>query len=129
MKFCKLIDKSRDTFNRWRREYPEFGEAVQAGKDEYDTERVEKAFKKRALGYRYMETTREPLILGKGNERTIVDEKLQITKQVSKHVSPDTAACFIWLKNRNRDRWKDIKAVEASGPDGGPVPIRYVNAE
>ena len=121
VKFCKLIDIARDTLNRWRREYPEFGKAVQEGKDEFDTNRVEACLKKRALGFRYTETTREPLILGKGNERTLADEKLSIVRQVKKLVIPDTIAQIFWLKNRKRDRWKDIKAVEASGPDGKPI--------
>lgn len=129
VKFCKLIDIARDTLNRWRREYPEFGKAIQQGKDEHDTGRVEKTLLRKALGYSYNEITREPLILGKGNERTIANEKLFVTKRIRKHIGADTIAIIFWLKNRNRDRWKDIKAVEASGPGGGPVPIRYVDAE
>jgi len=123
VKFCKLINISRDSLNRWRREYPEFGKAVQQGKDEYDSERVEKALRKRALGYSVNETTREVLIVGKGNERTIVDDKLRVTKRTRKHISSDPTCMIFWLKNRNRARWKDIKAIEASGPDGGAIPI------
>jgi len=118
LKFCELIAISRDSLIRWRREYPEFGKAVQEGKDEFDTDKVEKSLFKRATGYHYTETIREPDVNG----------KLQVVKTISKHVA-DTTAMIFWLKNRRRDRWKDIKAVEASGPDGGPIPIRYVDAD
>jgi len=126
VKFCELIDISRDSLVRWRREYPEFGKAVQEGKDEFDTGDIEKSLKKRAKGYNYTEVTRRAV----KEENPQIDPKTEkekikyvITKKVSKHIPSETTAGIFWLKNRRRDRWKDIKAVEASGPDGGPIPI------
>lgn len=112
IKFCELLEIGRRTFNDWRRDNEEFKQAVQEGKDEFDTNKVEKSLFKRAVGYRYTETIREPDDNG----------KLQVVKTVSKHIA-DTTAMIFWLKNRRRERWKDIKAVEASGPDGGAIPI------
>ena len=126
LKFCELIGVCRDSLVRWRRGYPEFGKAVQEGKDEWDSDDIEKSLKKRAKGYNYTEVTRRivkeenPEINPKTGKEKI---KYVITKKVSKHVPSETAAIAFWLKNRRRDRWKDIKAVEASGPDGGPIPI------
>jgi hypothetical protein len=28
------------------------------------------------------------------------------------HCPPDVAAAFIWLKNRDRERWRDVQKVE-----------------
>lgn len=33
------------------------------------------------------------------------------------------------LKNRAADEWRDVKATEISGPDGGPVSVKAENAE
>jgi len=118
-KFCKLIDVSRETLWQWRRQYSDFSNAIQEGKDFFDSEKVEVSLKRRALGFRFTETTREP------NE----NGQMQVVKKVSKLVVADTAAICFWLKNRRRDRWKDIKAIEASGPEGGPIPIQYVDAK
>jgi len=124
IKFCKLLEIGRRTFNDWREAHPEFAEAVQEGKDEFDTDRVEGSLKKRALGFRFTEKTREPcLIRKKGQTPELIDVEMTVTKTVGKVVPPDTVAAIFWLKNRRRDRWRDIKAQEISGPEGGPIPI------
>jgi hypothetical protein len=112
-KFATLIGIGKRTFHEWRQNNEDFDKAVQEGKDEFDTNKMEASLKKRGLGFRYTETTREPDENG----------KLQIVKTVSKLVIPDTTAMIFWLKNRRSDRWRDVKAVEASGPDGGAMPI------
>jgi hypothetical protein len=38
---------------------------------------------------------------------------------VKKHVPPDVAAAFIWLKNRRPAEWKDRH--EVTGKDGGAI--------
>ncbi len=38
-----------------------------------------------------------------------------------KHYPPDTTACIFWLKNRQRDRWRDKQDHEHTGKDGGPI--------
>jgi hypothetical protein len=124
VKFCKLISINRRTFNDWRRDNEDFRKAVQEGKDEFDTEKVEASLKRRALGMRYTEKTREPCIIRtKDADPEILDLKLTVTKTVTKMIPPDTTAMIFWLKNRRSDRWRDVKAVEASGPDGGAMPI------
>jgi len=129
VKFCKMLNIGRRTFNDWRQAHEEFSKAVQEGKDEFDTDRVEASLKKRANGYSFTETTREIEKIEIDEETGKEKPTYRITKKVSKHVSPDTTAAIFWLKNRRRERWKDIKATEISGADGGPVPIRYVDVD
>jgi hypothetical protein len=40
------------------------------------------------------------------------DDKLVITKQVTKHVSPETTAGIFWLKNRKPEIWRDRKDID-----------------
>jgi len=43
--------------------------------------------------------------------------------EVTKHYPPDTAAAFIWLKNRRPDLWRDKQEHQLSGPNGEPVQV------
>lgn len=119
-KLAVLFDVSKSTINEWKRDYPEFKKQMQAGKDRFDSEKVERAFYKRCTGYAFTETTREPALIGCENGEQ-GKARMVITKRVRKHVVPDAKGCMDWLCNRRPDRWKKLKHVEISGKDGGPV--------
>ena len=91
----------KTTFYKLIKEHSELSEHLKKGKEIIDYE-VENALLKRALGYEYIETTKEIAF----NPKTGKNE-LQITKKVTKQVAPDTTAQIFWLKNRKTDRWKD----------------------
>lgn len=93
------------TFYRWMAESREFCEAIKEGKAPVDIE-VENALLKRALGFEYVETTTEIHDMPDGTQRKHI-------KKTTKMVVPDTAAAFIWLKNRRPDKWRD-KPVDAA---------------
>ena len=96
------------SLNRWKNTQPSFRQSIKAGKDVTD-DRVERSLYERALGY----------------ERDEVDIKViagEIVKTpIRKFYPPDTTAAIFWLKNRKSQEWRDIKAVELSGKDGGPM--------
>lgn len=92
------------TLYEYKNKYPEFSEALKKGKEVIDRQ-VENALLKRALGYNYIETTRE------ADE----DGTLSITKEVTKEVQPDTTAQIFWLKNRKPKAWRDKQEIEHSG--------------
>jgi len=109
VKLAKLFNVSKSLINNWKKDHPKFYDALKKGKDEYDCERVEAALNKRAVGFRFTETTRE------------LDDKksvMVITKKVSKFIPPDTKAAEFWLCNRNPDRWRKLKHVELTGKGG-----------
>lgn len=92
---------TKETLRVWRGKFPAISAALKRGKEVVDIQ-VENALLKRALGYKYEETTRERSI-----DRETGEEKLTVTKVVTKEVIPDVGAQAIWLKNRRPDKWRD----------------------
>lgn len=112
---AEIFEISEQTLNTWKAEHPEFLESIKKGKIDADSD-VAHSLYKRACGFSYDETTKEPLYNTINGETINGDDGkplIAITKIVSKHVAPDTAAAFIWLKNRRG--WKDKQQVEHSG--------------
>ena len=90
-----FLDVTEKTVNNWKHEYPEFLQSLKDGKEFADA-KVAEALYKKATGFSYED----------------------------KYYPPDTAAAFIWLKNRAG--WKDRQ--ELTGADGGPLTISYDSA-
>ena len=97
------IGVAYSTFRDWIKRFPALSAPLKKGKEVVDRQ-VENALLKRALGYEYVETTKELTDLG-----------LTVTKQVSKQVAPDTTAQIFWLKNRKPKEWRDKKETEVTG--------------
>lgn len=121
---ARVFGVSEATINNWKKHYPELLESIKKGKDVFDTQVVEKSLLKRALGYKYTETTREPCVVikRKGKKPEIAEEDLPnvrsemvITKTVTKEVAPDVTAQIFWLKNRNPERWRDKQDIAING--------------
>ena len=122
-KLCKLGATDLDvaqffqvhtaTVYRWKLEYPEFCEALKRGKEIAD-DLVEDRLFKRATGYSHDATK----IFQYEGEPVAVD--------YIEHHPPDTTAAIFWLKNRRPDKWRDIKAQEISGVDGGPLLVKWL---
>ncbi len=91
------------TLRSWRAKFPEFLSAVKRGKAVAD-DLVERALFERATGYTHSE-------VHVSNYQGVIT-----LTPILKHYAPDTAAAFIWLKNRRPDAWRD-KPTGASGSD------------
>ena len=92
---------SSKTLSRWKEKYSPICLALKKGKEIADIV-VENALYKRAVGYKYTETTREARY-----DESTGEYKLVITKTVEKEVMPDTTAQIYWLKNRKPETWRD----------------------
>ena len=111
-KFCLLgatdeqlanfLDVAESTINNWKNTQPEFLESIKRGKHNADAN-VAEALYKRALGYEH----KEDKIFNANGKPLIVP--------TMKHYPPDTAAAFIWLKNRKNNDWRDKQEIEHSG--------------
>lgn len=97
------------TLYKWQAEYPDFKEAIKAGRDEFDTDKVENALLQTALGVEYNETTVEQYVDKAGKPQTK-------KKVVKKFIGGNPIAQKFWLQNRNPERWKEKQ--EISLPDG-----------
>lgn len=102
------------TLYRWQAEHKELCEAIKRGKAPVDIQ-VENALLKRAMGFEYEEVCTEIYDLPDGTQRKHI-------KKTRKMVVPDTAAAFIWLKNRMPDKWRD-KPNEA---DMNAEPVKVI---
>ena len=100
------------TVYRWKIDYPEFCQALKSGKEVAD-DLVEDRLFKRATGYSHDAVK----VFMPANALA------PVYAPIVEHHPPDTTAAIFWLKNRRPERWRDVKAQEISGKDGGPVNI------
>ena len=75
--------------------------AIKAGKKVAD-KRTEHSLYERANGYKY-ETVK--VFMPAGSKQPVVVHYIE-------HCPPDVIAAFIWLKNRDPERWRDVQNVE-----------------
>ncbi len=92
------------TLHRWKIQHKEFCDALKVGKESADN-RVEMSLYQRALGYSHNE-----------DDIRAVNGEIVITPTI-KHYPPDTTACIFWLKNRQKEKWRD----KPEGNDGNDV--------
>lgn len=111
-KLCKLgatdkeladfFEVSEQTLNAWKRQHPEFLESLKKGKTLADAEVASKLFH-RAVGYDHPE------------DKIFLHEGAPVIVPTIKHYPPDATAAIFWLKNRQRDKWRDKQEVEHTG--------------
>lgn len=86
---------AESTFHLWKKEHPEFKEALQRGKMIADANVASRLYE-RAMGYSHKETKIATM------EGVITD-----MKEVTKHYPPDSTSAIFWLKNRQPQKWRD----------------------
>lgn len=108
---AKFLGVSRATLSSWKNQHPEFKVALVGGKEQFDTQTVEQALLKRALGYEvpYEKLTKE-------------EGKPDRTETGAKHIPGDTTAMIFWLCNRQPDRWRQRNEVNHTGN----VPFQFI---
>lgn len=90
---------SEQTLNTWKTKHPEFLESLKDGKDKADSVIAESLFH-RAKGYSHPDTH----ISNYQGEITVT--------QITKHYPPDATSCIFWLKNRQKEKWRDTQNIE-----------------
>ena len=98
-----FFDVDESTINRWKEKEPEFCKSLKAGKVDADAEIAQSLFH-RAKGYSCKDTKFAT------HEGQITD-----AQEYTKHYPPDTTAAIFWLKNRQKNQWRDNQEVEHSG--------------
>lgn len=105
---AELFGICEKTLYNWQEKHESFRNSIQAGKDIYNCDIAERSLKKLIEGYDYQEAKIITDAIGNPIRK-------EMTK---KHVSPNPGSICFFLKNRMPERWRDIKAVELSAPDG-----------
>lgn len=98
---AKNLGVAYSTFREYKKKYPALMAVLKKGKEVVDFE-VEGALIKRALGYSYVEETKELV-----EDKDAGTAELKIVKSTTKHVAPDVTAQIFWLKNRKPEEWKN----------------------
>ena len=97
-----ILGHSLRVINKWKKDYPKFMQSIQKGKKIADAE-IANSLYNRAKGYSHKDV-----------HISNFQGKITMTN-ITKHYPPDTAAAFIWLKNRQGKLWKDKQQIEHSG--------------
>ena len=90
---AKFFDIAVSTFNKWKKDYPEFSESIKKGKQFADAKVAESLFK-RACGYSH------PAV------KIMQYEGVPVEVEYTEQYPPDTTACLAWLHNRQREKWQ-----------------------
>lgn len=99
---------SEATFHRWKHAHKDFCESIKEGKAGADA-KVAAALYQRAVGYSHPDVH----VSNYQGEITVTP--------LTKHYPPDTGAAFIWLKNRQPDKWRDRIEHQADVTVSGPA--------
>lgn len=111
-KLCKLGASDADladffgvttvTIWRWSGQHSAFCSALKIAK-EFADQKVARSLYQKAIGYEYDAV------------KIFQYEGQPVIVPYREKVAPDTTACIFWLKNRQRDQWRDKQEVEHSG--------------
>lgn len=90
------------TLNQWKKSHPEFLQSLKKGKSIADANVASKLYN-RAIGYDC-----------KATKFATSDGHITDSKEYIEHYPPDTTAAIFWLKNRQPEKWRDRKEVDAN---------------
>ena len=103
-----FFEVTRSTLSRWKIMHVEFSDALKLGKDQAD-ERVVSSLYHRATGYSHPEV-----------DIRVIEGQIVKTELV-KHYPPDTTAAIFWLKNRQKEDWRDRQDVNHGLQEDNPI--------
>ena len=99
---AEAFEVTTSTIALWKVTHKEFSDAIKISKDISDN-LVEQSLYKRALGYECEEV-----------DIRVIEGQI-VETIVKKVYPPDPTAMIFWLKNRQKDKWRDKQEVQHSG--------------
>lgn len=105
---ASFFEVAVSTISEWKLSFPEFSEALKAGKQLADATIADSLYQ-RAKGYSHRE-----------DDIRVVSGAIVITPTI-KNYPPDSTALIFWLKNRRPDLWRDKREEEGGGEDAAAL--------
>jgi DNA-binding XRE family transcriptional regulator len=105
---ANFFDVNEDTIHQWKKDYPKFSESIKEGKSVADANIADRLYQ-RAMGFEHDSEEIKVIPTGKGS-------KIQRVP-IRKIYPPDTVAAIFWLKNRQKEKWRD--KIEQDITSGG----------
>lgn len=110
---CDFFQIETVTWQNWKNENPEFFSSLIDWRKQYD-ERIEISLAESAMGYMHRE------------DKVFMYNGLPVIVPTIKHYPPNPTSMIFWLKNRQRETWRDVYRQEVTGKNGGPIQTREV---
>lgn len=114
---AKFFEVSVTTIDNWKNEHSDFLGAIKEGKDQADA-RVAHSLYNQAIGYKSKK------VVTATHMGRITDEK-----EIDEYIGPSATAAIFWLKNRQKDKWRDKQEIDHRTPDGMQVQVSQVSDE
>lgn len=102
------------TLNRWKKKHTEFCESIKRGKEIADGEVVQALFKS-ATGHKV------------SVKRIIEVDGKKVFGDVEEYYAPHPTSGIFWLKNRQKDKWRDKQHMEVTGKNGSALMVGTTN--
>ena len=99
---AEFFSVSEQTLNKKKKDYPEFLESLKKGKNIADANVASRLYN-RAIGYSC-----------KATKFATSEGRITDSKEYIEYYPPDTTAAIFWLKNRQPEKWRDKKEVDAN---------------
>lgn len=108
---AKFYEITESSIYLWKTMYPDFSDALDFTKDEYDSNVVRSLYQ---VATGYTERIRTKQIDEEGNIKIV---------RTKKKVAPNVGAIKVWLYNRRPDEWKpEAELVKQKYDDSAPAP-------
>lgn len=112
-KLADFFGVAEQTINAWKKDNPDFLESLKDGKKQADAQ-VANSLYQRAIGYSHAE------------DKIFNHNGVPLVVPTIKRYPPDTTAAIFWLKNRDKQNWRDKVDHEHTGKDGGPIQTQVI---
>lgn len=120
---AKMLGISTTLLYEWKKDKPEFADAIKKGKETSNGELLNSAFTQ-SIGFMYKEQVPvrvKDYKLIEGQLKQI--ERVEVV-EIDKYCPPNPTMNIFMLKNRLPEEYKDKHQTELTGKDGGAVQVQ-----
>lgn len=118
---CKVVGITDGTFRQWRRDRPDFAEALDNAHDRYMDNMMTvaaRSLRRKLEGYDVTETNVVTVPGKEKNPDGTPKPRIKEQRTTKKHVAADTAAIIFTLTNGDPVHWQNRRTAEVTGKDG-----------